>query len=237
MPGRRSASPDRGLDSAVRRADPDRWLSSRLIADPAARADVVALYAFDHELARAQGVASNALVAEMRLVWWRETLDGIFGEGVVRRHPGAESLATAIRGRGLRREPFEAMIDARVARLDQPVLDLTEALGWADDVGGSVCRLAADILDPDASSAAMTPAGRLWGLTVLLRQGGVPREALAGIMPPLIEEASRAAARVSADAFPALAHVALARPEWSGAHSSPLEKRVRLLWAAARGRI
>ena len=38
------------LDGQVRRLDPERWLSSRFVADPQARADVVAIYAFDHEL-------------------------------------------------------------------------------------------------------------------------------------------------------------------------------------------
>ena len=36
---------------------------------------VVAIYAFDHELARAPKVASNALLGEIRLTWWREVLD------------------------------------------------------------------------------------------------------------------------------------------------------------------
>ena len=60
--------PDMGdLDALMRRVDPDRWLSSRFIADPAARADVVSLYAYDHELARAPKVTSNALMGEIRL--------------------------------------------------------------------------------------------------------------------------------------------------------------------------
>ena len=78
----------------MRRVDPDRWLSSRFIADPSARADVIALYAYDHELARAPRVASNPLLGEIRLTWWREALDEIYGENrPVRAHPGAQALA------------------------------------------------------------------------------------------------------------------------------------------------
>ena len=40
------------LDDMVRAADPDRWLSTRFIADEQARADVTALYALNVELAR-----------------------------------------------------------------------------------------------------------------------------------------------------------------------------------------
>ena len=69
------SEPDDDLDSLIRRVDPDRWLSSRFVADAAARADVIALYAYDHELARAPRVASNPLLGEIRLAWWREMLD------------------------------------------------------------------------------------------------------------------------------------------------------------------
>ena len=83
-----AGEPD-GLDELIGRVDPDRWLASRFIADREARADVVALYAYDYELGRAAAVASNALIAEIRLTWWRETLEQIFAGGPVRRHPTA----------------------------------------------------------------------------------------------------------------------------------------------------
>ena len=94
---------DDDLDSLIRRVDPDRWLTSRFIADPAARADVVALYAFDHELARARRVASMPLMGEIRLTWWREALDEVFEGRAVRRHPTAQALAAAVTRRRLPR--------------------------------------------------------------------------------------------------------------------------------------
>ena len=54
------------LDALVRRVDPDRWLSSRFVGDPARRADGIAAYAYDHELARAPRVASNPLLGANR---------------------------------------------------------------------------------------------------------------------------------------------------------------------------
>src|SRR5882757_3147653 len=111
--------PDLGdLDAMVRGVDPDRWLSTRFIAQGPARADVIAIYAFDHELARAPRVASNALLAEMRLTWWREALEEIFEGKAVRQHPAAQALAGVVARRGLRREALEAMIDARYRELD-----------------------------------------------------------------------------------------------------------------------
>ena len=110
------------LDDLIRRVDPDRWLTSRFIGDAAARGDVIALYAYDHELARARRVASTPLMAEIRLTWWREALDEIFEGGPVRRHPTAEALAAAVRRRGLPRAPLEAMIDGQIAALEQAAL-------------------------------------------------------------------------------------------------------------------
>src|SRR5260221_14559108 len=110
--------PNGDLDAVIRRVDPDRWLSSRFIGQAAARADVIALYAFDHELARAPRVASNALLGEMRLTWWREGIEEIFEGRPVRQHPAAQALAAAVERRGLPREPPETMIHAPHRRAD-----------------------------------------------------------------------------------------------------------------------
>ncbi|HWA61369.1 MAG TPA: squalene/phytoene synthase family protein, partial [Caulobacteraceae bacterium] len=115
------------FDAAVRAGDPDRWLASRLIGDPAARADVLALLAFDLELARAPRRASNALIGEIRLTWWREALDEIFGAGPVRQHPVALALADVVARRGLPRAPLEGLVEARYVELDRRALDPAEA--------------------------------------------------------------------------------------------------------------
>jgi len=213
---------DGDLDTSVRRVDPDRWLASRFIADPAARSDVIALLAYDHELARADVVASNSLVAEIRLTWWREALDEVFDGGKVRRHPVAQALAGVVARHGLDRAPLEAMIDARIDILDRPSLDFDAALRWADAAPGSAAALTARILDPAATAEAAVPSGRAWGLRALGHPFG---EALG--------EASRAARALSPAAFPAVAHAALLRAR----SPSPLEARLRLIWAVARGRI
>ena len=131
------------LDDLIRRVDPERWLSSRFIADEAARADVIALYAYDHELARAPRVASNPLLGEIRLTWWREMLDEAFEGRTVRRHPTAQALAAVIARRGLARGPLEAMIDARYRELDPAPMTPLEGLDWARDCGGQTASLSA----------------------------------------------------------------------------------------------
>jgi phytoene/squalene synthetase len=143
-------------DALVRRVDPDRWLSTRFVADPAARADLLTLYAFDHELARASAVTSTPLLAEIRLTWWLEMLEEAYEGCPVRRHPVAQALAEMVARRSLPRSAVEPMIEARLAALES-----AEPVSEAE-----VVYAAALILDPatphDATpnslSAAAFPA-------------------------------------------------------------------------------
>jgi phytoene synthase len=121
------------LDEVVRRHDPDRWLATRFIADKAARADVIALYAFDHELSNIARMTKEPVMAEIRLTWWTEVLDEIYEGRPVRRHPVALALADIIARHKLPREPFDSMIEPR---FDNP----------ASRQAGPVMRLAAYIL-------------------------------------------------------------------------------------------
>lgn len=217
---------DRDLDSQVRRLDPDRWLASRFVGDTLARADLIALYAFDHELARAPRVASNPLVGEIRLTWWREMLDEAFEARSVRKHPTALALAEAIERRNLPRDPLESMIDARLIEVDGGPSDLSQAVSWADGVGGGSMRAAALILDPAALVEATAAAGRAWGLA---RHPQI--EGIAAARDAALAEARRKVRGLSVAAFPAVLPLVAQRP------GGDLAKRLRLTWAAASGRI
>jgi phytoene synthase len=211
------------LDDTVRRLDPDRWLSSRFISDERARADVVTLYAYDHELARAPKVASNALLGEIRLTWWREMLDEAFEGRPVRAHPTAQALAAVIGRRSLAREPLEAMIDARYRELDATPMAPAEALEWARGTAGQAAELAARILDETVQPERARAAGAVWALS----RRDLP-------IDPAEAELAKADARLLRPAaFPAVAHATLAlKPA-----GSEFAKRMRLTWAVARGRL
>jgi phytoene synthase len=222
-------SDDAAIDELVRRVDPDRWLSSRFIGDPAARADVLAIYAYDHELARAPKVASNPLLGEIRLTWWREALDEVYAGGEVRRHPTAQALAEAVRRRGLPREPLEAMIDARYRELDAAPMSEAEALDWARDTAGLAAELAVRILDPRTDARLALAAGSAWALGRRLAAAPELRPAFGRVLT-----AARSASRsLSIAAFPAVAHATLA----ASPSRSELAKRLWVTLAVARGRI
>lgn len=217
------------LDAQIRRVDPDRWMSSRFIADAGKRADVIALYAFDHELARAPRVASNPLLGEIRLTWWREALDEIFEGRPVRRHPTAQALAEAVRRRGLTRPPLEAMIDARYRELDASPMDPKEALAWARDTGGVVAELAAMILTPGADAGPARAAGSAWALGRKAGEAPVFRP----VFDKALAAAQTAVKHLGHEAFPAVAHATLA----GRTNGGELSRRLRITWAVARGRI
>ncbi|WP_332654804.1 squalene/phytoene synthase family protein [Brevundimonas sp.] len=204
------------LDQQVRAADPDRWLSSRFVADARMRADLIALYAFEAELLAIPTRVTQPLLAEMRYVWWREQLDGVFA-GVGRKgHPVLEALTEMVGRHRLDRAPFDALIEAHIGRVHGEPHDL-------DAFYGGPMRTAVQMLAGPGHEAAIAAAGRLWGLI----QTGRFDEA----------RAARAEARAGLKAlpvaaFPAVAHATLTHPAESEA-----VKRLRLVWASMTGRI
>ena len=203
------------LDAQVRAADPDRWRSSRFVGDARLRADLIALYAFEAELAAIPTRVSQPLLAEMRFTWWADQMEGVFAGEPRKGHPVLEALSGAAMRGGLERAAFDALIEAHIDRAHGRPHDL-EALF----VGPAV--EAARLLGASDPTAA-GPAGRLWGLI----QTGRFDEARAQRA-----EANRALRRLSAQAFPAAAHAALRDRE----APEPV-KRLRLVWASLRGRL
>lgn len=203
------------LDDQVRKADPDRWLSSRLVGDEQARADLITLYAFEAELMGIPTRVTQPLLAEMRYAWWREQMDGVFA-GVARKgHPVLEALTELVARRGLDRAPFDALIEAHIDRVHGEPHDL-----YAFYV--RPMQTAVHILAGPGHGEAVADSGNVWGLS----QVGRGAEAAA-----FRADANLALRRLPAAAFPAVAHAALATdaPE-------PI-KRLRLIWATLRGRI
>lgn len=214
---------DSDLDDLIRRVDPDRWLSSRFIGDADRRADVIAVYAYDYELARAPKVASNPLLGEIRLTWWREALDEIYEGRHVRHHPTAQALAATVKRRALPRESLEAMIDARYRELDATPMTPEDRLAWARGTAGRAAEAAAWILDNATPAGRAVSCGAVWGL------GRSER----GLVETQSATARADAQAISAAAFPAVAHAALVL----NPPGSEFGKRLRLTWAVARGRI
>jgi phytoene synthase len=239
----RNEGPDTDLDALVRRVDPDRWLASRFIADPKARADVIALYAFNYELARVAGGVSNALMGEIRLTWWREAMDEIAAGQTPRKHPTVEAVAAA----GYPLSALAEMAEARIADLDAaPFETEAQVLAYVDATAGAVMMLAAWRLDPAADPHAVKNAARAYGLAGLwrLKRAGVQRLPVDWSQADVRRRVREARAKAREElkglpiaAFPAAAPAALAMAQTGARELSEFETQARLTWAVATGRV
>lgn len=213
---------DEDLDALVRRVDPDRWLSSRFVADPAARADLIALYALDHELTRIPKIVSDPLMGEIRMTWWREGLEEIAAGKSPRPHAALKAIAA---GR-LPATALAALAEARLGDLDGAKTG-EAALAHADATEGLLMALAARRLSPEATADQVKQAARAAALAKT--EGPAALAAL---------KASRAGlAGLPVAAFPAVAHATLAAGYARGRHPGDLEKRWRILLAVLSGKI
>ena len=142
------------LDAQVRAADPDRWLSSRFVADADLRADLIALYAFEAELMVIPSKVTQPLLAEMRFTWWADQMDGVFAGEPRKGHPVLEALAAAVVRHRLDRAPLDALITAHIGRLHEEPHDLDAFYV------GPMQTAARNICSPDLVAAFAPSVGR-----------------------------------------------------------------------------
>ncbi len=229
------------LDDLIRRVDPDRWLASRFIGDMAARADIIALYGMNYELARVAGGVTNALMGEIRITWWREAMEEIAAGKPPRKHPNVEALAASTFDPNV----LAALAEARFTDLDEgPLKDEAAVLAYVDATAGALAVLAARRLDPSADPHAVKGAARAFGLTGLwrLKQTGrsrLPEAWTQADVAARVEDHLKAARTevrgLPVAAFPAVAPAALVRPYLKGREMGDLEKKARLTFAVATG--
>ena len=186
---------DPGVDVAriaARAHERDRYLSA-LLAPRAAREDLIALAAFAGEVARIPPMVSEPMMGEIRLQWWRDTLN--LPPGVDSGHPVADRLRAAVTRRNLPAGLLAGFIDAhRVALYNDLLPDEPALHAYLARTEGALFELALRILGRhDATAHAVSgAAGLAYGLArtltelpALLSQGRtlIPesRLALAGL--------------------------------------------------------
>ncbi len=154
----------------VRRHDYDRYFAT-LFCPADRRPALLALYAFNLEIATLRESTSEPLVGRMRLQWWRDAIGAIL-DGRPPGHPVAIALAEAAARHDLTRASFDVMIDGREADLDDAApADLAAIEGYAASTSSSLVRLALAVLGANGAEAEEMAhhAGLAWGLTGLLR--------------------------------------------------------------------
>ncbi len=153
----------------VKTHDPDRFLLT-LFAPVKCRADLWALFAFNHEIAKTREVVSETMLGLARLQWWREAVGKIYDGGDVPAHEVLKALAPAIAKYKLPREDFETLIYAREFDLETVLPANTDGfLNYADFTSVPLMKLAVRIMGDDPEYEPVQAVAVNYALTGLLR--------------------------------------------------------------------
>lgn len=167
----------------VRAADRDRYLAD-LFAPQPKRRHLLALHAFNAEIARVRESVTEPGLGEIRLQFWRDALRGDGGG-----HPVGQALVETIATFALPFDAFDKVIEARRFDLyDDPMPSLNDLEGYAGETSSSLIQIASILL----------AGGRDPGTAEIAGHGGVAY-ALTGLMLALPIHASRGQTYLPAD--------------------------------------
>ena len=132
-------------EGLVRAADRDRFLTT-LFAPAEHRPALLALYAFNLEVARVREIVHEPLAGEIRLQWWNDVLEGE-RRGEVAAHPVAAVLLASVARYRLGPERLKALIAARRFDLDnEPMRSLGDLEAYAEGASAGLIAVAAQVL-------------------------------------------------------------------------------------------
>jgi 15-cis-phytoene synthase len=209
----------------VERGDPERF-AALMAAPAAARGALAVLYAYNLEIARAPWVTKEAMIAEMRLQWWRDIVAEAAAGKPARAHEVAGPLAALIAEGHVDATVLDRMAEARrwdiysdafadAQALDDYLEDSAAGLTWA-----SAQALGAGL----EAEAAVRGYGWAMGLANFLRavpelesRGRIPLldgrpEAVAALAQRGLDRLAEGRGRVPAAARPALIACHMAAP-------------------------
>ncbi len=161
----------------VRSHDFTRYAST-LFVKPERRRPLLALYAFNAEIARVREQVSQPLPGEIRLQWWTDMLAGA-GHGGIEGNPVAAELLLAIRTCGLPVERLSRLIDEHQFDLyNDPMPTMAALEGYIDDTSSALFTLSARIVTGQQSEA-IDHLGRHAGLALGIARviGALPLDA------------------------------------------------------------
>lgn len=197
------------LDDRLRRDDEDRWLSSRYAPAEARRA-LVALYAFNLELARVRTAVSEPGLGAIRFRWWRDAVAELLKGKPPRQHDVIEAVAEAklsektlaglIDGHEQAFESGDRTLEPETLLMRAAIGRLTLAHAWGENIG---------ILAPAYAAA---------------RRGDTEET---GPVFPKAPQVIR----------PAVCHAVLRFDYATGRRPGPMAKRITILRAVLQGRV
>ncbi|KAG5178303.1 Squalene/phytoene synthase-domain-containing protein [Tribonema minus] len=172
-------NPDQHCADIVRKADYDGYLCSLLATPRTARPSLLALRAFNVEIASIkEAVRNNTRSGTMRMQWWMDVVNAVYSGGnggdarVLPPEPVCVALNQAVQQHGLTRRWLERMIAARRHELEAPGwTSIADLETYAEHTASSLLYLsleAAGVADERAEHAA-GHIGKAVGICTLLR--------------------------------------------------------------------
>lgn len=160
----------------VRTHDRDRFMTALVLPDERREA-ILAVYAFNHEVAKIADAVSESIAGQIRFQWWFDMIDEAVSNEAVRPHEVATPLAETIRRYRLDPEPFHRLLRVREAHdlADDPQPRTLEDLeAYADETATIPFAIALSVLNdgapaPEADSKAIAHMGQAWGLAGTIR--------------------------------------------------------------------
>lgn len=176
--------------SLVRGSDFERYAAT-LFTAPERRRALLAVFAFNIEVARIREQISQPLAGEIRLQWWSDLLAGM-AHGDAAGNPVAAELLQAIGEHGLPLEALERVVDAhRFDLYDEPMPTIAALETYLQDTASALFGLAARILGGEVpGDDLLRHAGLAFGLTRIIE--ALPRHASRGQFYLPLDELDRA---------------------------------------------
>lgn len=151
------------------RRDRERYLCALCAPEPA-RTALLALLAFNQELAAIPQGVSDPMLGKIKLQWWIDALPGVVQDRPPG-HPVAQALAQSGRVDG-QLAALRGLAEARNFDLERArPQSLTELEAYAEASGGALHALMAEVLAPEDAEgvAAAREIGAAWALIGLMR--------------------------------------------------------------------
>jgi phytoene synthase len=164
-------SAERYCFELVREADKDRFLSALFVPDDRRRA-VMALYAFNVEIARIRDMITDPTLGEIRLQWWMDAIEAAFA-GEMPEHPVLEELKPLIDERVIHLAGLANLIEARRFDLyDDPMPSLNDLEGYLGETSSALIQMVTLAIagrQGESAAEASGLAGVAFGIAGLLR--------------------------------------------------------------------
>lgn len=163
-------NPYGSLGEMVQKYDPDRYLITMMMSAEY-HADLLALLAFNHEIAKTREIVTETRLGLIRLQWWREAIEEIYAGKEPRKHDVVEALAWAIKGRELSQNFFETLLYAREFDLEDVLPESLDGLvNYADFTTTPLLALIAQVMgEAQPDTDALQPIALNYALVNLMR--------------------------------------------------------------------